>query len=258
MSCLLPWCCSFRYTGRYTQSASINRCFFVWASCCLPGTSCQSLNLHSCVYHRASESGSASWPTTAAGQKILSAFGITCNLTLQMCLWNFPASNTVVAYIQAPDCRASASTMSFGQTPWMLLSTSDEPLSSMGGLVNRGLRRRNRLRLGLPHARALVRGLRKEEQDFLHRLVLPPGSDGSRRAVQHRDLAHWHIRVWGCRWLSLEHANGACWKSCFDTGLVRSFPLGAYRRDDHVRQRGPLRHLPQDPRRSIISSLRAY
>ena len=134
MSCLLPWCCSFRYTGRYTQSASINRCFFVWASCCLPGTSCQSLNLHSCVYHRASESGSASWPTTAAGQKILSAFGITCNLTLQMCLWNFPASNTVVAYIQAPGCRASASTMSFGQTHWMLLSTSDEPLSSMGGL----------------------------------------------------------------------------------------------------------------------------
>ena len=101
---------------------------------CLPGTSCQSLNLHSCVYHRASESGSASWPTTAAGQKILPAFGITCNLTLQMCLWNFPASNTVVAYIQAPGCRASASTMSFGQTPWMLLSTSDEPLSSMGGL----------------------------------------------------------------------------------------------------------------------------
>ena len=41
---------------------------------CLPGTSCQSLNLHSCVYHRASESGSASWPTTAAGQKNPSSF----------------------------------------------------------------------------------------------------------------------------------------------------------------------------------------
>ena len=41
----------------------------------------------------------------------------------------------------------------------------------------------------MPHARALVRGLRKEEQDLLHRLVLPPGSNGCRRAVQHRDLA---------------------------------------------------------------------
>ena len=36
-------------------------------------------------------------------------------------------------------------------------------------------------------------------------------------------------------------------------GVVRSLPLGAYRRDDHVRQRGPLRYLPQDPRRAIIS-----
>ena len=60
----------------------------------LPRTSFQSFHLHGCVYHRASESGSASWPTTAAGQSIVPAFGITCKLTLQMGLWNFPASNS--------------------------------------------------------------------------------------------------------------------------------------------------------------------
>ncbi|CAE7646347.1 unnamed protein product [Symbiodinium microadriaticum] len=38
--------------------------------------------------------GSASWPTTAAGQTTLSAFGITCTLTLRMGLWNVPASNS--------------------------------------------------------------------------------------------------------------------------------------------------------------------
>ena len=79
--------------------------------------------------------------------------------------------------------------MPLGQAYGRCCQHQTSPEAQCGGLVYRGLRWRNWLRLGLPHARALVRGLRKEEQDFLHRLVLPAGSNGSRRAIQHRDSA---------------------------------------------------------------------
>ena len=45
--------------------------------------------------------------------------------------------------------------------------------------------RRHRIGLGLPHVGASVRGLRQEEQDLLHGLVLPPGCHCCRRALQH-------------------------------------------------------------------------
>ena len=45
------------------------------------------------------------------------------------------------------------------------------------------LRRRHRIRLGLPHARASVGGLWEEEQDLLHRVVLPASHHGCCRAL---------------------------------------------------------------------------
>jgi len=105
----------------------------------LPGTQCQSLNLCRRTYDRIQTmraTGSASWPTTAAGQPIVPSFGITCEPTLQM----GPCKQTcrLVAEIQAPGCRASASTMPLGQKDGRcchLRSTSGEPTrtSQAGG-----------------------------------------------------------------------------------------------------------------------------
>ena len=72
--------------------------------------------------------GSASWPTTAPGQPIVPAFGITCEPTLQRGPCKQPCR--LVAEIQAPGCRASASTMPLGQKDGRcshLRSTSCEP-----------------------------------------------------------------------------------------------------------------------------------
>ena len=57
------------------------------------------------------------------------------------------------------------------------------------------------IRFGLPYVGAFVRGLRQEEQDLFHSVVLPTGSDRGGRAIQHCPVARLRLKsVVGVFW----------------------------------------------------------
>ena len=69
--------------------------------------------------------------------------------------------------------------------PPKLATLHGEPFISQLSQHDPGLRRRHRIRSRLPDVGAPVCGLRKEEQDLLHGLVLPSGGHRCGRALQH-------------------------------------------------------------------------